>query len=106
MSAPESNSPEKHEGFRELMDGFAEDLAQVLETMADQKPGVGWQLAAAAPSGEDILWWEQRFPVAPEAAVWIASPAATWEHAGRLALKAAGLEEVPEGEAKKTWLEI
>lgn len=54
----------------------------------------------------DILWWEQPFQVGPETAVWVAAPQATWEHAGTLTLKAAGLETVETGEAKNTWLEI
>jgi len=38
--------------------------------------------------------------------VWVAAPRASWEHAGTLTLKAAGLETVETGEAKNTWFEI
>ena len=103
---------DSHENTRMLLDGWAEDLIQVLESMTDQRPVVGWQAvsgtAADAGAGADaeILWWEQPFQFSPEAAVWVASPRSTWDYAGTLTLKASGLEEAPDGEAQKTWLEI
>jgi flagellar motor switch protein FliN/FliY len=85
--------------------------------MADQKPEVRWQVvsgpfpetaAPATPPGMEgeILWWEQPFQAAPEATVWVGAPRASWEYAGTLVLKAAGLETVAPGEAKNTWLEV
>ena len=44
--------------------------------------------------------------MAPGAAVWVATPRETWEYAGTLTLKAAGLETVETNEARNTWLEI
>jgi flagellar motor switch protein FliN/FliY len=38
--------------------------------------------------------------------VWVATPRSTWEYAGTLTLKAAGLETVETNEARNTWLEI
>jgi hypothetical protein len=43
--------------------------------------------------------------VAPGAA-WVATPHDTWDYAGTLTLKAAGLETVETNEARNTWLEI
>jgi flagellar motor switch protein FliN/FliY len=83
--------------------------------MTDQRPAVRWQAAsgslaevAPAESGADseVLWWEQPLQVSPDAIVWVAAPRATWEHAGTLTLKAAGLETVEASEARNTWLEI
>jgi flagellar motor switch protein FliN/FliY len=74
--------------------------------MADQKPEVPWEAAAAPPSEPDLLWWEQPFQIAPGAAVWVATPRTTWEYVGTLTLKAAGLETVETNEARNTWLEI
>jgi flagellar motor switch protein FliN/FliY len=90
---------------------------QVLESMADQKPEVRWQVvsgpfpetgAPGTPSGAEteVLWWEQPFEGDPETTVWVGAPGASWEYAGTLVLKAAGLETVAPGEAKNTWLEV
>ncbi|MBZ5622790.1 MAG: flagellar motor switch protein FliN [Acidobacteriia bacterium] len=104
------------ENARLLLGQWGESLAQVLESMTDQRPEVGWrtasgpftEIAEASGSGplEDILWWEQPFQVSPEMSVWVAAPRATWEYCGTLTLKAAGLETVELGEARNTWFEI
>jgi flagellar motor switch protein FliN len=99
-----------------LLDDWGESLAQVLESMTDQKPSVDWkamsgalaEAAAAAGAGpeSEILWWEQPFQIAPEMVVWVGAPRPAWEHAGTLTLKAAGLDTVELGEARNTWFEI
>jgi flagellar motor switch protein FliN/FliY len=118
MSAGERTGPvriDSEESSRQILDQWAETLAQVLESMTDQRPTVQWQassgtLAEVAPgeSGAEpeVLWWEQPLQVSPDAIVWVAAPRATWEHAGTLTLKAAGLETVETSEARNTWLEI
>jgi flagellar motor switch protein FliN/FliY len=98
------------ENARFLLDKWSESLAQVLESMTDQRPDVHWEAVTGAlaevGAGQDYLWWEQPFQVDPLATVWIAAPHATWEFAGTLTLKAAGLETVETAEAKNTWFEI
>lgn len=94
------------ENARLLLDRWAASLTQVLESMADQKPDVGWQPGAAPDPEQEVLWWEQPFQNAPGMTVWVAAPRATWESVGALTLKAAGLETVETAEARSTWLEI
>jgi len=96
------------ENARMLLDGWAASLAQVFESMADQKPDVHWQPAEAPPAeGDDpLLWWEQPLPAAPGAVVWVGAPRSAWEYAGAATLRAAGLETVETAEARNTWLEI
>ncbi|MBZ5723580.1 MAG: flagellar motor switch protein FliN [Acidobacteriia bacterium] len=115
MSTDEKTAPTRLdavENARRLLDEWVQALAQVLESMTDQKPEVRWQAApeplAAEGTGPEaeLLWWKQPFPVSPGAIAWVAAPHATWEYAGRLTLHAAGLEEVEAGEAKNTWFEI
>lgn len=93
-----------------LLDRWTEGLAQVLESMTDQRPEVSWRPVSGSldelGGGREFLWWEQAFQIAPDAAVWIAAPKATWEYTGTLTLKAAGLETIETGEAKNTWIEI
>src|SRR5579871_297155 len=101
---------------RLLLGQLGDSLAQVLESMTDQRPGVDWKAitgtmsevcsAAGAGPEPDILWWEQPFQLSPDAIVWVGAPRATWEYTGTLTLKVAGLETVEAGEAKNTWFEI
>ena len=91
---------------RQLLDGWAASLGQVLESMTEVKPEIGWQEGAAPESQPETLWWEQPFSVGPGIAVWVAAPRATWESVGTMTLKAAGLESVETTEAKSTWIEI
>ena len=94
------------EQIRGLIDQWTASLAEVVASMADQKPEVRWDVTGAPPAGPDLLWWEQPFQIGPGAAVWVATPRSTWEYAGTLTLKAAGLETVETNEARNTWLEI
>ena len=98
------------ENARFLLDRWAESLAQVIESMTDQRPSANWEAASGPLSevgaGQTFLWWEQPFQIDPKAAVWIGAPQAAWEYAGALTLKAAGLETVETVEAKNTWFEI
>ena len=89
-----------------LLDQWVGSLGQVLESMTDQKLEVRWQAGSTPDSHRDSLWWEQPFSIGPGAAVWVAAPRATWEHAGTVTLKAAGLETVETAEARSTWIEI
>ena len=98
------------ENARLLLDRWTESLAQVLESMTDQRPAIHWEAAsgtlAEAGGSPDYLWWEQPFQIDPEAAVWIGAAQSAWEYAGALTLKAAGLDTVETTEAKNTWFEI
>jgi flagellar motor switch protein FliN/FliY len=94
------------EQIRSILDQWTVGLSEVVASMADQKPAVHWETSSAPPDGPDLLWWEQPLQVAPGAAVWVATPHSTWEYAGTLTLKAAGLETVETNEARNTWLEI
>lgn len=97
------------ENARFLLDRWTESLAQVLESMTDQRPNIRWEGVSGSLSevgGGNFLWWEQPFQIDPQAAVWIGAPQAAWEYAGALTLKAAGLDTVETTEAKNTWFEI
>jgi flagellar motor switch protein FliN len=98
------------ENAQSLLDRWTESLAQVLESMTDQRPTVRWESQTGALSevggGRDYLWWEQPFQIDPQASMWIGATQTTWEFSGALTLKAAGLETVETTEAKNTWMEI
>lgn len=90
----------------ELLGIFAAGLAQVFETMAEQRPEVSCEPSEAPPETGEILWWEQPLTIDPAAKVWAGAPHGAWEEAGRLTLAAAGLDSVEESESRSTWLEI
>lgn len=104
------------EDTKQILDQWVESLAQVLESMTDQRPETGWQplsgtlseVVATEQIGPEteILWWEQPFQLGSDATAWVGAPRTLWEHAGTLTLKAAGLETVEIGEARNTWFEI
>src|SRR5947207_2605539 len=81
-----------------LLDKWACGVVDVVASMADRKPEARWEAAGAPPADADLLWWEQPFQAAPGAMVWVATPRATWEYAGTLTLKSAGLETVETNE--------
>jgi flagellar motor switch protein FliN/FliY len=87
---------------------FVEILGPVLESMADQSPTLAWQPADAPlpDAGGEMLWWAQPLRGITGAMLWVGTPTQTWEHAGTLSLKAAGLETVESSEARNTWIEI
>lgn len=97
-----------------VVEQWTESLAQVIESMTDQRPEVRSRLLSGAeesgmPAGlssADMLWWEQPFHLGADAVAWVGAPQTTWEYAGSLTLKAAGLENVEITEARNTWLEI
>jgi flagellar motor switch protein FliN/FliY len=113
MSASDT-TPTAHldtdEATRQLIDQWAGILAQVLESMTDQRPAITWRpidgLFDEIASDADFLWWEQPLHISADALVWVGAPRATWDHAGTLTLRAAGLETVEPSEARNTWLEI
>jgi flagellar motor switch protein FliN/FliY len=113
MTDNSSDGPARLDGIenaRLLLDRWGESLAQVLESMTDQRPAVRWEALtgtfAEVTGGQEYLWWEQPFQIDPQAIMWVAAPDAAWDYAGTLTLKAAGLETVEKAEARNTWLEI
>jgi flagellar motor switch protein FliN len=108
---PETRVGQGRDDLRPLAESWAETTAIVLETMANQKPEVSWQVVSGAASeisliSGDMLWWEQPFRGLPMMPVWVGTPADTWEFAGALTLKASGIDAVEPDEARSTWLEV
>jgi flagellar motor switch protein FliN/FliY len=92
---------------------FADALAQVIESMTEQRPEVKWESQGEGPPqageetpGEETLWWAQGFQILPLAAVWVGTPRAVWAELGTRTLRAAGLESVEPADARSTWMEI
>ena len=95
------------EAVKPVLDKWLESFGHLLESMIDSRPELSWKDAEAGPAeAAGVLWWEQSFQYPPGARVWVGAAQNTWEPAGTLTLKAAGLETVERNEARNTWLEI
>ena len=97
---------EMPDAVRGLLDQWTSGLAQVVESMADQKPDIQWKPGGEPVADQELLWWAQPLRIGTGMLLWVAAPRPTWEYAGTLTLKAAGIETVEMAEARNTWLEI
>ncbi len=90
-------------------------LGNVLEALAGERPKLVCSPAAGgttpAARGEEIgrqhgafLWWEHRFPLPGEPAIWIGAPRNAWSQLAAKILGAAGVED--DSQARETYLEI
>lgn len=90
-------------------------LGTVLESLAGERPKLacalsadGTSLAASATEigGQHggILWWQQRFPLPGDPAVWIGAPRNAWTELAKRVLGAAGVED--DSQARETYLEV
>jgi flagellar motor switch protein FliN/FliY len=100
-----------HENTRVLLDAWVEDLAQVLESMTDQRPLVHWRATSGTAStvgvaGPEVLWSQFRLHCPEDQEFWVVTPRQTWEYVGTATLQATGLEASNSDEIKNTWLEI
>jgi flagellar motor switch protein FliN len=102
------SSPLTHEGTCKFLDGWVEDLAQVIESMTDRPPAVEWEAANSAEIANipETVFSSFKLHYPQEASTWIAAPGPTWERIGKLTLQAAGLQESNKDEIRKTWQEI
>jgi len=100
------------EAARSLVDPWVENLAQVIESLIEQRPSVVWREAKGSAAslglspGPEVLWSTHKFLCPQDAQVWVAAAPETWRYIGLSALKAAGLGTSDPAEIKATWLEI
>ena len=92
--------------LRQLAEEWAGLLAQILESMTDQKPGAAAKLSDSADVGENPLWWEQKLNLAESPLIFVGAPARVWSEFGGRTLRAAGIDTVEESDARNTYLEI
>ena len=93
-----------------LMEQWTGKLVQILESMTDQRPAAVWDPEGGQPAGDAItggsLIWEQSLSGWKDPVIWIAAPDPTWQDLGGRTLRAAGVVEVQEADARNTWLEV
>jgi len=94
-----------------LVEEWARQLTMVLETMTGESPHITF--AAHSPSApecdvaqNEFLWWAQPFSLSPEAMIWVAAAANSWQQIGGRVLKSAGVEDSDPESIRSTYLEI
>ncbi|MCC6389709.1 MAG: flagellar motor switch protein FliN [Bryobacterales bacterium] len=98
------------EGGRFIAEAFASAFGQSIEAMTSERPEIDWSVL---PAGTNLtaetdgwLWWEQPLTAAPGSACWLGAAESTWSETGRLALAAAGLDDITAEDCRGTWMEI
>lgn len=87
-----------------LLDTWTAKLADSVEGMTGERPGVSWK-TTASPSPE-LLWWEQPYTLGRQLAVWAGAPEAAWLEIGGQILRGAGIEVSDPQDARNTYLEV
>lgn len=106
------SSLQANEATRALVDRWVENLAEVVESVMEQRPAVAWREAQGAATslglspGPDVVCRSHRFLCSNQAQIWVTAAHETWYYLGDSTLKAAGLETSDPVEIKNTWLEI
>lgn len=106
------SSLQANEATRALVDRWVENLAEVVESVMEQRPAVAWREAQGAATslgfspGPDVVCRSHRFLCPNQAQIWVTAAHETWYYLGDSTLKAAGLETSDPVEIKNTWLEI
>ncbi|MDQ6700069.1 MAG: FliM/FliN family flagellar motor switch protein [Acidobacteriota bacterium] len=92
------------------MEQWTGKLVLILESMTDQRPAAVWDTEGEPPDSPGIsgasLVWAQSLSGWTDPVIWIAAPDPTWQDLGGRTLRAAGVEEIEEADARNTWLEV
>jgi flagellar motor switch protein FliN/FliY len=100
---------DRSNGHAWLAEEWSNQLTRVLESMTGETPSAKFtphDLTAEETAEAGLLWWEQPFSLGPDALAWIGAGPASWEEAGNLVLRSAGVEEQDRESARSTYLEI
>ncbi len=108
---PEERSLTQQEAEQLLRQMLAASLAEVLETMAGERPEIeitdpeqDTETGAAEQTGDS--WWEQYLDLGDDARVWIGAPETTSTVLGRRTLAMAGVAEPEAGDIRGTYREL
>jgi len=96
-----------------LVETWSVSLSGVLESLAGVRPKVvaarlteAPRPAAEAAALEDLLWWEQPLTLEGHPSVWVGAPDQTWREIGIRVLRASGIDDAGEADARSTYLEV
>lgn len=101
---PENKIPESEQW---LVQEWARQLTNVLESMIGEAPDVKFGPASEADfAPSDLLWWEQPFSLGPEYVLWAGAPDSSWQQIGQRVLSGAGVEDGDAESVRSTYMEI
>ena len=90
-----------------LLENWTTRLADSLEGMLGERPGVAWRALDAPPSASpNVLWWEQPLSLRRDATFWAGAAEPAWMEIGSQILRGAGIEVTDPQDAKNTYLEV
>jgi flagellar motor switch protein FliN/FliY len=58
------------------------------------------------PAQQELLWWEQPLSLGPDAKIWVAASALSWQEIGNRVLRSAGVDDATPEDIRSTYLEI
>ncbi len=94
-----------------LAEEWGRQLTRAVESMTGESVLITFaphQLAPAEidPSQQELLWWEQPLSLGPDANIWVAAGARSWEEIGNRVLRSAGVDDATPEDIRSTYHEI
>jgi flagellar motor switch protein FliN/FliY len=95
-----------------LLETLSASLSAALESLAGARLEVvarmtqAPRLAAEAAALADLLWWEQPLSLEGRPSVWMGAPDQAWREIGIHLLRASGIDDAGEADARSTYLEV
>jgi len=107
---PESRPPDADAALW-LVEEWSRQISRAVESMTGEPALISFvqrQLSPAEidPSQQELLWWEQPLSLAPDANIWVAAAAASWQEIGNRVLRSAGVDDATPEDIRGTYLEI
>ncbi len=94
-----------------LAEEWGRQLTRAVESMTGESVRITvapHQLAPAEidPSQQELLWWDQPLSPGPDANIWVAAAARSWEEIGNRVLRTAGVDDATPEDVRSTYLEV
>ncbi len=104
-------APPENDAALWLAEEWGRQVTRAVESMTGEPALITFaprQLIAAEvdPSQQEFLWWEQRLSLSPDANIWVAAAARSWEEIGNRVLRGAGVDDATPEDIRSTYLEI
>jgi len=91
-----------------IVNEWTEKIAAILESMADERPGIerGDEVRQISDADSSVLLWRQKFSLSEDTLLWVNCPLSTAKAIGSRTLVASGIDAVTDEDAMSTFLEV